>query len=237
DRDGQVAFTESGGVKINPAYFRRLDQRMDAIEAAGLVAAPVLIWANKKDDPGNRLPEADVVRLLKYQTARYGAHPVVWIMAGDNSYKDRAGERWRRIGELAFFEDRKSIVMTHPTGHNWPWDEWKKATWLDVLTYQSGHGDNDDAWRCTHSGPPAPAWRRARKGAAVASRPIITPEPPYEDHNGYQSRKPHPAYNVRRAVYWSLMSTPIAGVTYGAHGVWSWQTEPGQEPRDHAGTG
>jgi hypothetical protein len=69
-----------------------------------------------------------------------------------------------------------------------------------------------------------------------AARPVINLEPPYEDHLAYQSRKPHSAYNVRRAVWWSLLSTPMAGVTYGAHGIWSWQTTPG-EPLNHAGTG
>ena len=42
---------------------------------------------------------------------------------------------------------------------------------------------------------------------------------------------------MRRAVYWSLLSTPTAGVTYGAHGLWSWQRKPGQEPPEHKGTG
>jgi hypothetical protein len=71
----------------------------------------------------------------------------------------------------------------------------------------------------------------------VAVRPIINLEPPYEDHFGYQSRRPHSAYSVRRAVYWSLLSAPVAGVTYGGHGVWSWHTKAGEEPTDHKGTG
>ena len=42
---------------------------------------------------------------------------------------------------------------------------------------------------------------------------------------------------MRRAVYWSLLAAPVAGVTYGGHGVWSWHTKPGEEPTDHKGTG
>lgn len=68
-------------------------------------------------------------------------------------------------------------------------------------------------------------------------RPVINLEPPYEDHRAYQSRQPHSAYTVRRAVYWSLLTAPTAGVTYGGHGIWSWQTVAGQEPRDHGGSG
>src|SRR5262249_15064083 len=37
--------------------------------------------------------------------------------------------------------------------------------------------------------------------------------------------------------YWSLLNAPTAGVTYGAHGVWSWHTAVGQPPTDHPTTG
>jgi len=232
DADGKTAFSGEQKAKINPEYFRRLDARMDAINAHGLIAAPVLIWGHKPTDPGNALTEADVVKLLRYEVARYGAHHVAWILAGDNPYKGKQGERWRRIGNAVFGDHRHPApVLTHPTGMNWPWAEWRDEGWLTVLGYQSGHGDSVETLRWIHSGPPADAWRKA------PTRPIINLEPPYEDHLAYQSRKPHSAYNVRRAVYWSLLSTPTAGVTYGAHGLWSWQRKGGEEPPDHKGTG
>ncbi len=232
DAEGKTAFTGAKKVRINPDYFRRLDARIDAINAHGLLAALVLIWANKPDDPGNALPEADVIKLLRYQVARYGAHHVLWILAGDNDYKGAQGEKWRRIGNAVFGANRHPApVATHPTGMNWPWADWRDEGWLTVLGYQSGHGDSPATLRWLHSGPPSDGWRKA------PARPVINLEPPYEDHLAYQSHKPHSAYNVRRAVYWSLLSTPTAGVTYGAHGLWSWQRKPDQEPPDHKGTG
>ncbi len=232
DAEGKTAFSGEKKVRINPDYFRRLDERLDAINAHGLLAAPVLIWANKPSDPGNALPEADVVKLLRYQVARYGAHHVLWVLAGDNGYKGAHGERWRRIGAAVFGDNRHPApVVAHPTGMNWPWADWRDEGWLTVLGYQSGHGDSPATLRWIHSGPPSEGWRRA------PARPVINLEPPYEGHLAYQSRKPHSAYNVRRAVYWSLLSTPTAGVTYGGHGLWSWQRRPGQEPPDHKGTG
>ncbi|MGI9174251.1 MAG: DUF4038 domain-containing protein, partial [Rhodothermales bacterium] len=68
------------------------------------------------------------------------------------------------------------------------------------------------------------------------SRPIINSEPPYEGHVAYQSGEPHPAYNIRRAAYWSLLNAPTAGVSYGAHGVWSWENEP-SVPLNHNKSG
>ncbi|HKI33893.1 MAG TPA: DUF4038 domain-containing protein [Gemmataceae bacterium] len=232
DAEGKTAFDGDKKVRINPSYFRRLDARIDAINAHGLLAAPVLVWAHKPDDPGNALPEADVVKLLRYQVARYGAHHVLWVLAGDNDYKGAQGERWRRIGYAVFGNNRHPApVTTHPTGMNWPWADWRDEGWLTVLGYQSGHGDNAATLRWLHSGPPSDGWRKA------PARPVLNLEPPYEDHVAYQSHKPHGAYNVRRAVYWSLLSTPPAGVTYGAHGLWSWQRKPDEEPPDHKGTG
>lgn len=233
DAEGEVAFPlEAGRRVINPRYFRRLDQRIDAINNRGLVAAPILLWANQRDDLGNTLSEEEAIRLVRYQVARYGAHHVVWILAGDHSYKGKkSSDRWKRIGRAVFGEGPHAPVTTHPTGMNWPWETWRDERWLDLLGYQSGHGDDNGTLRWIHSGPAHQHWRDE------PHRPIINLEPPYEDHRAYQSRRPHSAFNIRRAAYWSLLSTPPAGLTYGAHGIWSWQTEAGQEPRAHAGTG
>ena len=230
DEVGQVAFTGRKDVRINPKYFQRLDRRIDAVNSAGLLAAHVLIWSLSRADPGNYLPEADVIRLVKYQIARYGAHHVVWILAGDNPYRGKLVERWKRIGRAVFGGGPHAPVTTHPTGTNWPWEEWRDEKWLDVLGYQSGHGDDGKALAWIHSGPVKKNWSHH------GNRPIINLEPPYEDHIAYQSRRPHSAHNVRRAVYWSLLCAPTAGVTYGGHGMWSWQTVEGP-PRDHERSG
>ncbi len=221
DELGQVAFTSQnhgGPIELNPAYFQRLDQRINAINNAGLVAAHVLIWSLTDHDPGKYLSEEDVIQLVEYQIARYGAHHLVWILAGDNRYNEQTTSRWKRVGRAVFGDGPHAPVTTHPTGVNWPWEDWRDEQWLDILGYQSGHGDSAKSLAWIHSGPVHRNWRHHKK------RPIINLEPPYEDIIAYQSRKPHLAYNVRRAVYWSLLCAPTAGITYGGHGMWSWQT-------------
>ena len=231
DREGNRAFEGNKNVRINPAFYQRLDRFMDAINDAGFAAAPILMWALTEKDPGNFLSEADIETIIRYEIARYGAHHVVWLLAGDNRYDPRSAEKWKRIGRKVFAHGPHQPVSTHPTGMNWPWESWRDEKWLTVFGYQSGHGDDAKTLEWIHSGPIAKNWRNQ------PARPIINLEPPYEDHLGYQSRKPHSAYNVRRAVYWSLLNAPTAGVTYGGHGLWSWQTEPGKTPPDHGGTG
>jgi hypothetical protein len=79
-------------------------------------------------------------------------------------------------------------------------------------------------------GPPATEW------STEPVRPFINLEPPYENHLAYQSKQPIADAAVRRAVYWSLLNAPTAGVSYGGHGVWGWDDGSGP-PTDHAGSG
>jgi hypothetical protein len=233
DREGRTSYRIEGGALIpNEDFYRRVDARLKAIADAGLLAVPVLVWANKKGDAGVELTEDQILTLVKFEVARYQDTNSLFILAGDNRYEGAQAEKWKRIGR-AVFDDRPALlVTTHPTGMNFPWKQWEDEKWLRILGYQSGHGDDGktDAW--IHSGPPAEYGRQAK-----ILRPIINLEPPYEDHNGYQSKQPHPAEHVRRAVYMSLLAAPVAGVTYGGHGVWSWHEKPGETPTDHPSTG
>ena len=40
------------------------------------------------------------------------------------------------------------------------------------------------------------------------------------------------AGEVRAAIYWSLLVSPTAGVTYGSMGIWDWEPRP-QVPPNH----
>ncbi len=219
-------------VRMNPRFYRRLDARIDAVNAHGLLAGIVLTWAFRPEDSGNSLQEADLVRVIRYLVARYGAHHVVWILTGDSAYEGADGERWKRVGRTVFGgSPPHAPVTTHPGDMLWPWDSFRNETWLSFLVYQSGHGDDAETLRWIHSGSPSQHWQDS------PARPFINIEPPYEGHLGYQSHKPHTDYSTRRAIYWSLLNAPTAGVTYGAHGLWSWHTAVGQPPTDHPGTG
>jgi hypothetical protein len=233
DREGRTAYSIKNGKLVpNEDYFRQLDERLKAVNEAGLLAVPVLVWAHKKGDAGFDLPEEAIIALVSFEVERYKDAHCLFVLAGDARYNQAEAEKWKRIGRAVFTDHPGLLVTTHPTGMNFPWKGWEDEKWLSVLGYQSGHGDDANAARWIHSGPPSEYGRRRE-----FTRPLINLEPPYEGHNGYQSRKPHSASDVRRAVYHSLLAAPVAGVTYGGHGVWSWHARPGEEPTDHKGTG
>ena len=235
DRDGQLAFTGHERIAVNPAFFQRLDRFVRATADAGLLNVPVLLWAitggeNAESNPGYSLPEDQAILLARYMVARWAAYPVAWILAGDGKYFDEYAARWRRLGRAVFEGTLHAPVAMHCGGQQWPAEEFRGEPWLDLLGYQSGHGDDEATWRWLVAGPPATEWAKEPRLFQ------INLEPPYENHLAYQSRQPHTPESVRRAVYWSLLNAPTAGVTYGGHGVWGWDDGSGP-PVAHPNTG
>jgi len=230
DAGGRPAYTGHERIAIQHEFYKRMDERVDAVNAAGLVASPVLLWANHRDDPGLALSEPQAALLARYMVARYGAHHVIWILGGDSDYRGDKADRWKKIGRAVFPQGPRQPVTMHPRGMQWVANEFRNEPWFTFNCYQSGHGDSADTLRWLAEGPPATGWREE------PVRPHMNFEPNYEGHLSYQSRTPFDAHAVRRAAYWSLLVAPPAGVSYGAHGIWGWQTRA-EEPLNHRGAG
>jgi hypothetical protein len=235
DRFGNKAYEGHEQIKINLEFYKHLERKHDAIIAAGLLSVPTLLWAAHwnpevtKDNPGAVLPENQAILLARYMVARWGADAVAWFLPGDADYQGEAGERWRRIGRAVFGDISHAPVTLHPNGHQWI-GNFKNEPWIDFIGYQSGHGDGTDYDKWLLEGPPATKWDEE------PVHPVINLEPPYENHVAYQSQKPFSALSTRKRLYWSLLVSPTAGVTYGGHGVWGWDdgTKP---PTAHPKTG
>ncbi len=231
DAEGRPAWLGRNDPTINPAFFDRLEKLVKAINDHDMLAAPVLMWSGRPEDPGQYLSEDFLLPIIRYEIERLKKFQVIWILAGDGNYTGDLGAKWRRIGRKVFPPTRdKTPVAMHLCGMSLPYKELSTEPWLDIWGYQSGHGDDDKALGWIHSGPVSFAWPEDTK------RTFINLEPSYEGFLAYPSQEPHSAFNVRRAVYWSLLNAPTAGVTYGAHGIWSWQTETGV-PLNHSGSG
>ncbi len=233
---GRPAFYGREKVSIEPNYFQRMDERVAAINAHGLVAAPVMFWTHSAHidlNPGMFLPEKDLVKVGRYMIARYGAYHVMWILGGDGQYVDDRAKRWRHVGEELFGKKAPGIrrPVTVHAGY-WCADAFEDEDWWDFNGYQSGHVRERGLERITH-GEPTTWWRQHQQ-------PVLNLEPNYEAH---RNRAPNAAlddvftaYDVRKAAWYSVLAGPPAGVTYGAHGVWGWHPRP-EEPMTHPGTG
>lgn len=247
DRQKARAYTGREKITVDPDFFRRLDARLTSLNEAGLLAAPVLLWAisggsDPSVNPGVSLPDDQAIKLARYMIARWQAHDVIWILPGDGDYRGEKAEKWKRIGRGVFgagpgaasaagaTEAGRAPVVLHPGGMHWVFAEFKDEAWVDLHGYQSGHGDDDKTMAWMTEGPPSKDWK------LEPAKPFINLEPPYEYHLAYQSKTPITPHTVRRAVYWSLLNAPVAGVTYGGHGVWGWD-DGTKLPTDHTGAG
>ncbi len=234
DERGQVAFTGVERIQINPEFFRRMDGKFDALNDRGLVAAPVLLWAltsRDRESPGIALPTAEAIVLARYMVARYGAHHALWILGGDGDYTGANLDRWKAIGRGVFpahLDPRPATL--HPGGMRDPWPLFQDEPWASFFMYQSGHGNNAAKWKWNATEGPGAGWR------LDPPRPVIDGEINYEQHLDYHDRQMIGDAQVRRAAYYSLLSAPPAGVTYGAHGVWFWSRKA-EIPLDHPRTG
>ena len=216
DSQLQQAFSGHGKISINPAFFQHLDKKMDKVNEYGLVAAPVLLWAlpvgeGRELSPGYALPQDEAIRLARYMVARYGAHHIAWILGGDGLYVNLYEQRWKNIGRAVFGEEHPGVVAQHPMGRSWIGETYKDEDWLDIVGYQSSHGIDSGTVNWINKGP------MKRKWHTLPARPLINMEPCYEEIY-FRTTDTH----VRNAVYWSLFATPVAGVTYGANGIWPW---------------
>ncbi|TLV01009.1 apiosidase-like domain-containing protein [Dyadobacter luticola] len=228
--EGQVAFEGSGRIKINPAYFKHLDKKIEEINRHGLVAAPVLLWAlpvaeGRELSPGYYLPEPEAILLANYMVARYGGNHVIWILGGDGKYVGEYEQRWKTIGRAVFGQEHPGVVAQHPGGQSWIGKEYAGEDWLDIVGYQSGHDKRPETANWITKGPAASGW------AKLPPKAFINMEPCYEDISPAIKDK-----EVRNASYWSVFATPVAGITYGANGIWPW-LRPGEEILNHGKTG
>lgn len=225
--EGNVAFEGSGRIKLNPAFFQHLDKKIDEINRHGLVAAPVLLWAlpvstGRELSPGYYLPEPEAILLANYMVARYGGHQVIWILGGDGKYIGEYEQRWKTIGRAVFGGEHPGAVALHSQGRSWIGKEYANEEWLDILGYQTGHNSTDNTINWITKGPVTNEWTK------LPPKVLINMEPCYEDINPSITSK-----EVRNASYWSVFSTPVAGITYGANGIWPW-IRPGEKILNHS---
>ena len=234
DRQNELACTGTSAIQVNPAFFQRLDQKLDALNQAGLLGVPVMLWAAEWGEPqvmavnpGLTLPEDQAILLARYMRARWEAYQVAWILNGDGLYHGANASRWQRIGRAVFGHRPHAPVSMHPGGQQWNLAEFRDEAWWDLVGYQSSHSDDPKSLAWLVTGPPATDW------TLTPHRPFINLEPCYEYHLSWATRERLDAFAVRRAIYWSLLVAPTAGVTYGGHGVWGWddgQTTPTAHP-------
>lgn len=214
--EGLTAIEGSGYIRIHPEFFKRMDQKIDEANAKGLIVSPVILWAlpqgqGRHLSPGYTLPLEEAVLLAKYIVARYQGNQVVWTLGGDGKFLDDQEVKWKEIGRRVFSDIDHAPVTLHPQGSSWVGETFAAEKWYGLMGYQSSHSNGEGVVNWINKGPMSKMWSQLKP------MPYINMEPNYEEIHFKITDK-----DVRNASYWSLFATPVAGITYGANGIWPW---------------
>jgi hypothetical protein len=230
NRHGADFFLNSNLSQLNPRYFDYLDRIVQAANDSGFVVALVPLWASMMEyyaRPGLRALTVDQSMLLaRYIGARYAGSNVLWIVGGDNEYLSIEKRNfWAAFARTLLSASGDSHLATvHPKAWTASFDYFdKQDTWLSFNMYQSSHVTDGDYTS-----------RAALTGFFVKNtKPLLNGEAAYEDiyNNLWQpgdttqvrTFRIDAAY-VRQASYESLLSGALVGITYGANGIWQWNT-------------
>ena len=205
----------------SPAYFEHAASLLAAARAEGLVPAPVLLWCNyvpgtwaSARDPQAVMPFEALDGYVEYAVRAFAPFDPIWIISGDTDFTGPEPIRYYAAA-LEGVKRRSPGALT--TMHLAPQadlpDEIASSADLDFYMFQSGH----------HVEEPARPYALAERFAGKpVTRPVVNGEPPYEGHGHGHRYGRFTAFDVRRAIWQSLLSGAGAGVTYGAHGIWSW---------------
>ena len=225
NQSAYAAFPDQIG--INPEFFQRLDAKQLILSQAGILSAicPLLELPSQKN-VAPPLPDAQAELIFRYVVARYGADPVVWLLAFEADGAAANVGRWKRIGQTVLGSRAHAPVLLFTGETQWVLDEFRDLNWVDLFGYQAVTGFSEDALKWTFTGPFGGEWKKQ------PARPIIG-FAPYENGVIGRSQKRFSSEDVRHALYWMTLLTPPAGFSYGAQGVVDWDQTFGPQASEN----
>lgn len=205
----------------NQEYFDRAKVMCRMAAEKGFELALVLLWSNYVPDTwASRLKDCNVMEydfleeLVKKQYETFDEFKPIYIISGDTDFDtDRSVRYYKKVMDRICELSPDTLKTLHIKGRLdvIPQVFLKQ---MDFYMYQSGHNAQN----------PAMPYGLAQKFYnEYPVKPIVNSEPCYEQM-GF-SRRMYGRFSrrdIRRAAWLSVLSGASAGITYGAHGVWSW---------------
>ncbi|AEB07692.1 hypothetical protein Corgl_1593 [Coriobacterium glomerans PW2] len=248
---GVYPYASEDGVKFdwsapNPAWWERARTMCEMAHDRGIRPALVLIWCNYV--PGtwasdmaasigieiDLMPISEALRHIERVVHELGRFDPIYIVSGDTDFKtDQAIDYYDSVLKQICACAPASLRTMHICGGSDSLPE-RYLDRLDFYLFQSGHNiaKQSGSYRL-------PETFRAR----YPKKPLINSEPCYEqigpsrhvskrfvDGDARAAMSPialdqrFSARDVRAALWSSVLAGAVAGVSYGAHGIWNWQT-------------
>lgn len=218
NRIGEIPFHDLDPARPNDAYFDFVEQMIQMAAERGLYMAVLPTWGDKVNLMWGKGPQIfttdNAGAYGRYLGKRLSGYDnVVWMIGGDRRAVENGVDYrpvWRAMAEGVRAE-ADQLTTYHPVGTRGSSLEFHHDNWLDVNSWQSGHGALDE-----------PIWDRIFwDWMQQPVKPVFDSEPCYEDipvqfdsANGYFT-----PYDIRRRVYRGVFAGGC-GVTYGHASIW-----------------
>lgn len=204
----------------NDAYFNKVEKMIAVAAEYGITVALHLVWAHhipdswaSKGHEERVIPEAQLYPIYSYAVERVKKYHPVYAISGDVRFENQAVTDYcMKVLKIVNELDNGALTTLHIAPGEQPDDSLIYNPALKFYSYQSGHSfldqDNPEKFSAQFLKQPV-------------KRPIVNTEPSYEGHkDGFREGR-FRAEDVRRMAWSSLMTGAKAGITYGAHGIWS----------------
>jgi len=217
ENEGGKPYLSRDFTEVNPAYFDYADRRLKHLVEAGMVPAIVGAWGRSDCNSMAFIGPDGLKRHWRHLVARYGAYPVVWILAGEIPTSTKWGQGpWAEVAKYLRSVDPYHRPLTCHTARG------RRGSSGDevLIDYDMVGG--------SHA---APTTRQTLSVFTEAygrtpPMPVLCGETGYEGHMQFHFQ------DVQRHVFWMYLLNGAAGHTYGAAGVWhaSVNGDPGITP-------
>ncbi len=239
-------------VHYNVEYFDKAKKMLEMSGERGFVPALVILWNDyitgkwyERDEDADVMPIEAVEPYTRHVLACFKKFNPIYVLSGDTSFKhDKEKEYYKIAFDTIKDHSPRSLVSMHisDTLPALP-EDIVGSFGLDFYMFQSGHQIHAEDKPTEY----------AEKSCALAPyKPVVNSEPCYEGMSAFDfqglskmmmntseknldmykrvqkhlanTRVRFDAYDVRRAMWQSVLSGAKAGVAYGAQGLWNWRT-------------
>lgn len=209
ENEGGMPYQNRHFTEVNPEYFKYADRRLNHLVEEGIVPAIVGAWGRRDCDSMQAIGVDGLKRHWRNLVARYGAYPVVWILAGEIDPIAKSGQGpWAEVARyLRGIDPYKHPLSCHPNNN-----QGRRGSSDDELVIDYDMVGGSHVGGLSTSPPILKVLTDTY--AKTPIMPVLCGETGYEEH---MQQHLHP---IQRHIFWMYMLSGAAGHTYGAAGVW-----------------
>ncbi|MEM1526601.1 MAG: DUF4038 domain-containing protein [Ignisphaera sp.] len=206
--------------EVNEKYFDRAEKMIEIAVEKGFTPGLVVLWCNyvpgtwgsRLVKPQRIIPRDALENYVEYVVDRFSKYNPIFIISGDTNFESpEAEEYYLRAMEVVKRKTPLCLTTMHLMGAFWQLPQKiVESSYYDFYMFQSGH-----------TGRITPYELAQKFYELPIKRPIVNGEPCYEGIAGRRYYK-HSRFDVRKAIWQSLLSGAKAGIAYGALGIWNW---------------